>query len=178
MNKVEGCRDERGEYLLVTCRDERSFKIDHADEHLLAHEWSIGGSRKNCQYALRSGVKDGKSQVLLLHREIMAAPKGMEVDHRDWDCLNDRRYNLRIVTPKQNMTYVRPDAKRKGSVPISGRRGVYPTTSGKWAAIISIDGKTRYLGAFDTVEGAAAAWNAAAIEARGADFTFLNPDCS
>src|SRR5882724_7878623 len=39
----------------------------------------------------------------LMHRFIMSAPTGFDVDHIDNDGLNDQKSNLRICTRSQNM---------------------------------------------------------------------------
>lgn len=44
-------------------------------------------------------VRDG---TIYLAREIMGSPKGMAVDHRDRNTLNDRRRNLRVCTTGEN----------------------------------------------------------------------------
>src|SRR5580693_4595955 len=93
--------DARGDYLAVAC-DETEFLIDVADVHLLGdRKWFLfGHTSPSCRYVGASG----SGRVIVLHREIMQCPKGLEVDHRDNQPLNCRRYNLRICTHAQNMS--------------------------------------------------------------------------
>lgn len=160
--------DERGIFLRVTAGDWFVFQIDVDDLPLLGErDWRTAelGS-KHCRYVTRSF--HGKQQ--LLHRVVTGAPKGMTVDHRDGSGLNNRRYNLRIATVQQNRSN---NVFRSRGISASGKRGVYPTDSGRWQALISIGGKLRSLGTHDTLDEAARIWDAAAIAARG-EFTQLN----
>ena len=56
-------------------------------------------------YAARS-VRDPitkKVTTIRMHRLIMNAPPKLVVDHKDRNTMNNRRYNLRIVTQKVNL---------------------------------------------------------------------------
>ncbi len=82
--------------------------------------WSFtgGAAARATQYAgrrLRNGGTD------YLHRIIMGAVPGEQVDHVDGDKLNNQRANLRIVTNGQNAQ--NRHAARKDSS--TGARGVY-----------------------------------------------------
>src|SRR5579859_6243362 len=122
--------DERGLYLIVTCARGYQVMIDTVDLPILSdHVWRCYKSTATF-YVTRYGTRDGKRAMILLHREIMRAPPELTVDHIDWNGLNDRRHNMRLVTPQQNFAYVRPDKTRNGRGPETGHRGVYPTESG------------------------------------------------
>lgn len=96
-----------------------------------------------------------------MHRLIMNAPKGVEVDHRDMDGLNNRRSNLRLATHQQN-AFNRGPSKRNRS----GIKGVRFVSRGRnWEARINICGKLKSLGRFSNKNSAAIAYiNAAKIE--------------
>jgi hypothetical protein len=77
-----------------------------------------------------------------------------EIDHRDRNPDNNRLENLREVTHRQNCH----NRKREN---LSGFPGVSKKNS-RWQARITIDGKTKRLGTFDTPELAYAAYQMAA----------------
>jgi hypothetical protein len=103
----------------------------------------------------------GKRKTVRLHRWIMDAPDGMEVDHRDAeDTLNNRRDNLRIVTRSENMQN-RVGAQRNSK---SGIRGVsWVEKSNKWRATIKLNGKFKHLGCFEDIVAAEAVVIAARV---------------
>jgi len=88
------------------------------------------------------------------------------VDHRDGNGLNNRRINLRPATKSQN------GANSRARHNLTGFRGVcrFPYS---WHAQITVHGEHRYLGAYATKEGAARAYDRAAIAAFG-EFAVTN----
>ncbi|MDR2485549.1 MAG: HNH endonuclease, partial [Treponema sp.] len=46
---------------------------------------------------------NGKYKIVWLHRFIIDAPEGFEVDHINLDTLDNRKANLRVCTRAQNM---------------------------------------------------------------------------
>ena len=77
-----------------------------------------------------------------------------EIDHIDGDKLNNRISNLRLANRHQNNTNV---LKRKDNT--SGFKGVtWRPKRNKWAARISINGKRKNLGHYETKEEAAEAY--------------------
>lgn len=103
-----------------------------------------------------------------LHRYIMDAPDGMQVDHIDGNRLNNTRSNLRVCTNMEN-NHNKP--KRNSNK--SGYKGVHRVKSGRWCAQITANYKCRSLGVFDTPEAAALAYNKAARELHG-EFAYQN----
>jgi hypothetical protein len=72
------------------------------------------------------------------------------IDHRDGDTINNRPDNLRDIT---NATNSRNAKMRSDNT--SGFTGVnWNTRYNKWVARISINGKMKYLGSFDSIEEA------------------------
>jgi hypothetical protein len=107
--------------------------------------------------------------TVLLHRLILDAPDGMDVDHKNHNGLDNRRANLRVCTRQQNLANCRP-----GRNNTSGYKGVsWSKQHRKWASYITVDYKKRHLGLFMEKRDAATAYNSAAFEAWG-EFAYLN----
>jgi len=86
-----------------------------------------------------------------------------EIDHIDGDRMNNRIENLRKATRAQNQWNAKV---RKDNT--SGFKGVsWHKRQKAWAANISINGKVKFLGAFNTPEEAHAVYTARAKELRG-----------
>ena len=138
--------------------------IDAEDtDRITAFRWRAACSKRNC-YAVRSGRKGtGEPATVYMHREILGAPKGVEVDHRNGDGLDNTRSNIRIATHQQNMTNCRLRSNNT-----SGYIGVsFETGHQKWCASIRVNGRNIRLGCFDEKEDAAQARTAAAHQIRG-----------
>lgn len=143
--------------------------VDDGDyESLIRHKWQAHWNGSNW-YARRATSVAGVRMQVQMHRQILGItdPK-IEVDHRDNDGLNNRRYNLRTCTHVQNMR----NTPSRGNA--SGLRGVtyYPQRK-RWVAYIKISGKQKNLGSFVSADDAAAAYNSAAFEHFG-EFAFSN----
>jgi hypothetical protein len=111
------------------------------------------------QYAMRTvKTKKGKHTVLL-HREIMKTPEGMDTDHINGNKIDCRRENLRVCTHQENS---RNQKIRKNNT--SGFKGVYFNKKAKkYQSYIHINYKAIYLGLFSTALEASKAYELAAI---------------
>lgn len=98
----------------------------------------------------------GKPARLSLHRLILKAEHGQEVDHVDGDKLNNQRSNLRFCTRQENMRNLR---RVRG---LADYKGISQVRSGSWVAQIRVEGVPTYLGTFRTAQAAARAYDAAA----------------
>jgi hypothetical protein len=111
----------------------------------------------------------GRSDVVFMHRVILNAPKGVEVDHINGDKLDNRKANLRIADRYGNARNT-----RKIRVGTSRYKGVcWKRRSDRWYASIKANGRHVFLGHFDTEEDAARVYNEAAKRYFG-DFARLN----
>lgn len=131
--------------------------------------WSVewGGST---YYASRQTTILGIRKHIKLHNQLMNPPKGMFVDHRDRNGINDTFENMRYASHRDNC---RNRGIRKDN--ISGYRGVsWNEQMGKWQASI-YDRKMYYLGWYDDPVEAAIAYDVAAKERFG-EFAYLNFD--
>lgn len=151
----------------------RAFAIvddeDYAD--LAQYRWYLVGFRG--RYAGRSQIlSDGRWTTVYMHRLVIKAPNGVQVDHANRDPLDNRRSNLRLCTQSLNNANA-----ASWKLPISGYRGVYfdprPRKARPWRVEICVAGERRYRGRFCTPEEAARAYDAAAREAYG-EFATLN----
>ncbi|ABY52832.1 HNH endonuclease [Escherichia phage phiEco32] len=92
----------------------------------------------------------------LLHRLVFLMEgldiSGKIVDHIDCDRQNNRRDNLRLVTPLEN-AYNRKINNNN----TSGYKGITQEPNGKWRARISANKRRYSLGVFDSLESAAEA---------------------
>lgn len=121
--------------------------------------------------------RDGSKLTVLMHRFILGAERGQQVDHINGNPLDNRRENLRIASNSQNQQNVRHSANQKRG----GFKGVYwHKASGKWMASIGCGplkptGKRArvYLGLFTEPAEAARAYDRAALEHFG-EYAALN----
>lgn len=113
----------------------------------------------NPGYAARTiRLKGNKFKKQLMHRLIMNAPNGLEVDHKNGNKLDNRRSNLRLCTKAENH---RNRGLQKSNT--SGYKGVcWSKRNKKWIARIAFNGKRYDLGYFSDIRKAAQAYNNAA----------------
>lgn len=139
--------------------------VDDEDyERLMLHKWFCSGG-----YAARKIRKGLKITEEKMHRVIVDALDGVEVDHVNGDKLDNRRGNLRVCTHEQNMAN-----RRKHRNNTSGYTGVVWLKDQRcWRAEIKVGGRKRYLGRFDNAEDAAKAYDAAALQLKG-EFARIN----
>ena len=113
-------------------------------------------------YACRTDRTGPAQTTVRMHREILNAPAGIQVDHIDRNTLNNRRSNLRLATNQQNSCNRRTQAANP-----YGFKGVYASRNGRWRAQINVRRVVRHLGTFDRPEDAARAYDLAAVESFG-----------
>jgi hypothetical protein len=138
--------------------------VDDADHEWLSRwKWS---AERACRtfYATRKG--DGR--ILRMHREIVGAAPGQQVDHADGDGLNNTRANLRLVSSAQNQN----NRTRKQPGATSRYRGVsWDAARNKWQAQINVHGRKVHLGRFDSELEAATAYDQAGLARDPEHFT-------
>lgn len=127
-------------------------------------------NQSNCGFYAATNIKtNGRWVTRYMHRLIMLAPKGLQVDHIDGNGLNNTRANLRLCERSLNNVN-----RRLGYTPKSGFRGVYQDTGGPlFYARIWSGGSAKRLGYFRNAEEAARAYDAAAVQEFG-EFAVLN----
>lgn len=141
--------------------------VDDEDyEMLMEVKWFAHAEGRSIYATRKTSRKEGH-KCLRMHRLIMSAPDGMEVDHVNHNGLDNRRENLRLCTHVENSRN-----SRRRACNTSGYKGVYKCDH-KWRAIIGLGGRTHHLGTHATEELAARAYDAAALLHYGA-FANLN----
>jgi hypothetical protein len=107
--------------------------------------------------------------TILMHRLVINAKSGEQIDHVNGNPLNNRRCNLRKCTNAQNQMN-----RRKSSGRLSIFKGVtYHKGCEKWQAQIKTNQRSVYLGLFKNEADAALAYNEKAIEVFG-EYARLN----
>lgn len=141
--------------------------VDDADyERVCAFKWHAHRKNKGRGFYAQTGYSaGGRQRSLLLHRFIMQAGRGEQVDHKNGNGLDCRRENLRFCTHSQNVHNTPAKKGYKGVV--------WVRKSLLWAASIMVEGHRFYLGNFSSEEDAARAYDAAAVELCG-EFARLN----
>jgi hypothetical protein len=136
-----------------------SVLVDEQDaEWLSRYRWRAIRIR-HTWYAVRAD-SDG---LVYMHREILDAPAGLIVDHRDGNGLNNTRANLRLVTARENAINA---AKRAGCS--SRHRGVdWCKSMRAWRVRVWPDGREQLVGYYTTEEEAAEARRRAAVTVYG-----------
>jgi hypothetical protein len=139
--------------------------VDDVDyERLSVYRWyALRQKDRGVFYAGRTAKRGEK--VTFLHRVIMDAPDGTDVDHQNGDGLDCQRHNLRLATDTQNQANRKPNKGRQlKGISANGR---------KFIAQIRIHGCQIYLGTFSTPEEAARAYDVKARQTWG-EFARLN----
>lgn len=134
----------------------KSAIVDDEDyEWASKHKWQYDAHNG---YAIRGHRQNGKRTTRKMHREIMKADVGIEVDHINGDKLDNRKSNLRLCGRSSNMANMKLKINNQ-----SGYKGVSWSSRGnKWQVHIMVDNKSIYLGMYSDKEEAARAYDNAA----------------
>lgn len=147
--------------VLVTLRGGIQSLIDKDDLPVI--ERYVHHFNKRHGYACCNVGPNGHTHPVPFHKMIINAPKGMYIDHINGNRLDNRRCNLRLVTP--SMSRVNSAPKRNSK---SGYKGVvWHNQMKRWGAQIGVYGKVETLGWFDDPADAARAYDAKAKEIYG-----------
>jgi len=133
--------------------------------------WNIFNAMHAGKFATAETTTRGKAywvvrcngRLLRAHRIVYFLTHGVDpldkhIDHIDNNGLNNNPLNLRLATHQENL---RNRGAQKNNT--TGRKGVgWHKRAGRYLAQIKVDGKPIYLGLFDTIEAASAAYERAA----------------
>lgn len=160
---ARNCRHKR-----IKLSQGRFALVDAEDfEFLRQFSWYASWQPDAGTFVARATV-NGKR--VLMHRLIMKAPNGKEVDHANHKTLDNRKLNLRLCTRVQNCQ----NARLRRTRTLGKYKGVYKQRDREyWRAEITVCKKTIALGSFATERQGAAAYNKAAKKYHG-EFACLN----
>lgn len=124
-------------------------------QNISQYKWTAQMARNWKRYVIASIKLEGKWKTVQLHRFILGAKKGQEVDHVNGDTLNNTRENLRICTKSQNR--MNQDKYKNNN---SGYKGVhFDRHIGKWRAQVNKDGTYLFSKYYDNLMEAVDAYN-------------------
>ena len=155
---------------LIPLTQDKYALIDAEDWYKLKDRvWCAAHIGQNW-YAITNELTSRGYRHIGMHRIITCAPEGMDVDHINFDGLDNRKSNLRVCTRGQNKCNARVPGRGT-----SRYRGVcLHKPSGRWVASIQFNSKKYSLGYYHSETEAACAYNRAALEYFG-DCAYLNP---
>lgn len=121
--------------------------IDEEDmERVSSRPWWVKGHTRRVYTTI-------KGKNVYLHRFIMNAPKGIEVDHINHNPLDNRKSNLRFATRSQNEQNKPPDVVGGRS----GHRNVYWVEANqKYRVLLMLNKRNIHFGYFSNLDEAAA----------------------
>jgi hypothetical protein len=144
--------------------------MDSADYYRLRHfKWILYGGGHNWYAARLEIAGPYKTRTISMHREIMSAPKGKLVDHRNCESLDNRSSNLRFATKRQNII----NRRKRKNLTSKYHNVHFDKTENVWDCRITYNGKQIRIGRFKNEIDAARAYDEAAKKYYG-EFARLN----
>jgi len=147
--------------------------VDDEDfQYLSQFKWCMQDKYYAKRYVSSRTVNGKQScKYMQMHREIMNAPDGVQIDHINHNKLDNRKENLRFATAGQNSSN-RAKRKTKSSSPFKGVS--WCNRLKRWKAGIKVKNKSIHLGYHFCPVEAAKAYNDAALKYKEG-YDWLNP---
>lgn len=134
-------------------------------ERVAAHLWHLSGMSPRHRYA--ETEIDGRK--VLMHRLILGTPADRVVRHLDGVRLDNRRENLRTLSPGARCH----SAKRRQGTSSRFKGVSWHVGINRWVANIAVGGRQHHIGTFTVERDAALAYNRAAAFYYG-EHAFVN----
>lgn len=138
---------------------DKKVQVDENDfAELSQYKWYLtaqGYARRTLYIPETKGA-----EYLTMHRQIMNAEKGQQVDHIDGNKLNNRRANLRFCSFSTNLYN---SQKRKGQAASKYKGVCFDKRRNRWRAGIQVENRRINLGSFENEVTAARVRDGAAL---------------
>lgn len=145
------------------------WRVNRGQNFIKGKETGYSDGKGYLQFTFRYRKYKNSRVIYFLNTGI--DPEEKQVDHIDGDILNNKIYNLRLATSKQNS-----HNRKKSKANTSGVTGVYwDKRRNKYMSNIICNGKLLGLGRFDDFSEAVAVRIAAGKDPRFKDQEFRNP---
>lgn len=143
-------------YRLIPLTQGKVAKVDLADyDWLNQWNWCALYIKRTGRYvAVRNGGKDEGYKTIQMHCQILSTDQ--QVDHINLDPLDNRRSNLRVATPSQNLQ----NRGRQSNNKVGYKGVIYQSF---FQANIKVKGRNKFLGRFKDPKDAAIAYDRAAL---------------
>jgi hypothetical protein len=126
--------------------------VDDEDYNkLIQFKWSARrDSKSGTWYALHTYREGNGWKTILMHRKIVNASDGMDVDHENHNGLDNRKFNLRVCKHRYNCRNRRIQSNNTSDV-----AGVsWHKRDKKWMVYVRIDGKLKHFGYYSNLDEA------------------------
>lgn len=145
---------------LIPLTQGKFAEVDDEDyERVNKHKWCLSAQG----YAVRAVNYNSRRVIRFMHRFIMHAKKGQQVDHIDMIGTRNLKSNMRLCSISQNRCNRKKTCRNK-----SGYKGVSKYyRDERFLAQIKFKGKAVYLGLYETPQEASLAYQKAAKELHG-----------
>lgn len=133
--------------------------VDDEDFEIVSkYRWHLGTDN----YVINRNHFNKKKKTIRMHRLVINAKDGQQLDHINGDRLDNRKCNLRFSTQHENSLNSRHPLGKSGLI------GVWWCKKDNiWTANIQLDGKCIYIGAYKVKEEAAYVRDQFAIQLHG-----------
>ena len=149
----------------IPLKNELEILVDDEDYDTISKHywraWNSGVKVRDVYYAVRQEGIDPNRKTFLMHRVIMNAKEGEEIDHINGNGLDNRKSNLRKVTRRENS---QNHHFNRYSNFVGVTYDKRPNIKSHWLSRIRIDGTSYHLGAFKNEKDAAKAYDFKLIE--------------